>query len=82
MCREEVRLNRRLAPDVYLGVCSVAASDGGLELAAKLGRGELTRGEVVALGRVLASFHARARSVATRGVPALIVERRMTEKLP
>ena len=103
MCREEVRLNRRLAPDVYLGVCSVAASDGGLELAAeddpravdylvemrrydegctlaaKLGRGELTRGEVVALGRVLASFHARARPVATRGVPALTVERRMTE---
>ena len=35
MCREEVRLNRRLAPDVYLGVCAVAAGDGGLELAAE-----------------------------------------------
>ena len=103
MCREEVRLNRRLASDVYLGVCAVAASDDGLELAAeddpravdylvemrrydegctlaaKLGRGELTRGEVVVLGRALASFHGRARRVATRGVPALTVERRMTE---
>ena len=28
MCREEVRLNRRLAPDVYLGVRAVAASAG------------------------------------------------------
>ena len=87
MCREEVRLNRRLAPDVYLGVCAVAASDDGLALAAeddpravdylvemrrydegctlaaKLGRGELTRGEVVALGRCWrASTDARDRS--------------------
>lgn len=53
--------------------------DEGCTLAAKLGRGELTRGEVVALGRVLASFHGRARPVTTRGVPALTVERRMTE---
>ena len=84
MCREEVRLNRRLAPDVYLGVRAVAASDEGptlaaendpravdylvemrryderRTLAAKLQRGELTRGEVVALARVLARFHARA----------------------
>lgn len=35
MCREEVRLNRRLAPDVYLGVRAVAARAGGLELAAE-----------------------------------------------
>jgi len=33
MCREEVRLNRRLAPDVYLGVRAVAGIDEGLELA-------------------------------------------------
>lgn len=33
MCREEVRLNRRLAPDLYLGVRSIAARDGGFELA-------------------------------------------------
>lgn len=28
-CREEVRLNRRLAPAVYLGVAAVTATDGG-----------------------------------------------------
>ena len=32
MCREEVRLNRRLAPDVYLGVRGVAATGDGFEL--------------------------------------------------
>ena len=34
MCREEVRLNRRLAPDIYLGVRGVAAKPGGVELTA------------------------------------------------
>src|SRR5689334_24854925 len=29
-CREEVRLNRRLAPDVYLGVCALVRTPGGL----------------------------------------------------
>jgi uncharacterized protein len=33
MCREEVRLNRRLAGDVYVGVRAVIARDGALELA-------------------------------------------------
>jgi uncharacterized protein len=33
MCREEVRLNRRLAADIYLGVCAVAATPRGFELA-------------------------------------------------
>jgi uncharacterized protein len=103
MCGEEVRLNRRLAPDLYLGVRAVAASADGLELAAeddrravdylvemrrfneqrtlaaKLERGQLKRGEVVEVARVLAHFHARARRVAAVGVPALAVERRMTE---
>jgi uncharacterized protein len=103
MCCEEVRLNRRLAPDLYLGVRAVAVGTGGLELAAeddpravdylvemrryderrtlaaKLERGELRREEVAALGRMLARFHAQARRVAMRGVPALVVERRMTE---
>ncbi len=32
-CREEVRLNRRLAPDIYLGVCAVMPAADGLELA-------------------------------------------------
>ena len=35
MCREEVRLNRRLAPDLYLGVRAVAAGADGLTLAAE-----------------------------------------------
>jgi aminoglycoside phosphotransferase family enzyme/predicted kinase len=34
MCEEEVRLNRRLAPDTYLGVRGVATSDAGAELTA------------------------------------------------
>ena len=34
MCEEEVRLNRRLAPDVYLGILGVVATaDGGVALA-------------------------------------------------
>jgi len=33
MCEAEVRLNRRLAPDVYLGVRGVVARRGGVELA-------------------------------------------------
>ncbi len=33
MCREEVRLNRRLAPDLYLGVRGVALTDHRAELA-------------------------------------------------
>ncbi len=32
-CREEVRLNRRLAPDIYRGVCAVVPSTDGIELA-------------------------------------------------
>ena len=103
MCAEEVRLNRRLAPELYLGVRALAATADGLELAkeddvravdyvvemrrydeastlaAKLERGELKRREVVALGGVLARFHARARRVAASGMPVLAVERRMTE---
>jgi uncharacterized protein len=35
MCRAEVRLNRRLAPDVYLGVRGVAATPVGFALAAE-----------------------------------------------
>jgi len=103
MCREEVRLNRRLAPDLYVGVRSVAEHGQGFELAAeddpgavdylvemrrydqertlaaKLECGELRRGEVVKVGRMLARFHDRARRVAAGGAPVLAVERRMTE---
>ena len=35
MCCEEVRLNRRLAPDVYLGVRGVAVTHDGVELTAE-----------------------------------------------
>src|SRR5581483_4369428 len=31
-CQEEVRLNRRLAPDVYLGVVPIAGQDGDLRI--------------------------------------------------
>ena len=103
MCREEVRLNRRSAPDLYLGVRALAATSDGLELAeeddpravdyvvemrrydedstlaAKLEGGELKRSDVIALGGVLARFHARARRVAASGMPVLAVERRVTE---
>ena len=32
-CREEVRVNRELAPDIYLGVCAIVRSGAGFELA-------------------------------------------------
>ncbi|HEU4592732.1 MAG TPA: AAA family ATPase [Steroidobacteraceae bacterium] len=32
LCEEEVRLNRRFAPELYLGVCPVVAKDGGLRI--------------------------------------------------
>jgi aminoglycoside phosphotransferase family enzyme/predicted kinase len=35
MCREEVRLNRRLAPDIYVGVRGVAITDGDAQLTAE-----------------------------------------------
>jgi uncharacterized protein len=35
LCREEVRLNSRLAPDVYRGVRAVVPLDGGLRIAAE-----------------------------------------------
>jgi len=99
MCREEVRLNRRLAADLYLGVRGVALADGRAELtgeddpravdfvvemrryderdtvAARLERGELSRAQVVALGRLLAGFHRRARPGRARRMPALAAER-------
>lgn len=103
MCREEVRLNRRLAADIYLGVCALVQGEQGWQLAdeddpaavdyvvemrrfderatlaANLERGELRRGEVAALAERLARFHERARRVETSGVPALAIERRITQ---
>jgi uncharacterized protein len=99
MCHEEVRLNRRLAPDIYLGVVGFSpdeildeddprAVDYAVEmrrydesrtLSARLARGEVLRAEIVAIGRVLARFHANAQRVAAVGTAWLAVERRMTE---
>lgn len=89
MCLEEVRLNRRLAPRIYLGVRGVAPTAAGsvelvrdddphacdylvemrrydeaITVAATLGRGELTKANVEAVGRSLASFHGRCTALA------------------
>jgi aminoglycoside phosphotransferase family enzyme len=42
MCGEEIRLNRRLAADLYLGVRAIAASADGLALAPRTIRGRST----------------------------------------
>lgn len=39
LCLEEVRLNRRLAPDIYLGVVPIVRRDGGLAMAEADGGG-------------------------------------------
>ena len=103
MCSEEIRLNRPLAPDLYIGIRSlvpgrerllVAAEndpnavdylvemrryDEATTMASKLGRGELTHGEVRDVGRMLARFHAQAPPVRPRGIGVLAVERRWTK---
>ena len=105
MCAAEVRLNRRLAPDVYLGVRGVARVEDGVELTdeddpravdfvvemrrydeartlmATLGRGELQRGDVVEVGRVLARFHEDAPTATPDGAPVLAAERRFDRNL-
>jgi hypothetical protein len=53
----------------------------GSTLAEALARGELTDRQVVAVARALARLHARARPVDAVGVPALAVERRLSESL-
>jgi aminoglycoside phosphotransferase family enzyme/predicted kinase len=73
-CHREVALNRRLAPDVYLGVADVVAAGApidhlvvmrrmpeGRRLAALVRQGEDVTGCVRSLARALASFHASAR---------------------
>src|SRR6266566_2465829 len=32
LCHEEVRLNRRFAPELYLGVCQITSTDGEVRL--------------------------------------------------
>ncbi|HET6964130.1 MAG TPA: AAA family ATPase [Acidimicrobiales bacterium] len=73
-CRSEVRLNRRLSPDVYLGVGHFTAPDGGREpvvvmrrlpadcsLSALIRRGDPSLpGRMEELAAILAAFHAQA----------------------
>lgn len=73
-CHREVSLNRRLAPDVYLGVADVSGVDGELcdhlvvmrrmpddrRLASLVAAGVPVRDEIVRLARVIAAFHAGA----------------------
>lgn len=85
-CRDEVRLNRRLCPDVYLGTASLRPGPGGIRFAATgddegaddldvavvmrrlpqermldelLRAHAVTAGELAALARHVAAFHAR-----------------------
>jgi aminoglycoside phosphotransferase family enzyme/predicted kinase len=100
MCREEVRLNRRLTSDLYVGVRGVMLTDDGVALigeddpravdflvemrryderdtiASRLELGELARGHIAEVGRVLARFHSTARRVPAGRAPVLTAERR------
>jgi len=74
VCEREVELNRRLAPDVYLGVADVHGTDGELcdhlvvmrrmpddrRLAILVRRREPVEAGLDALAHLLATFHARA----------------------
>lgn len=82
-CSEEVRLNRRLSPDIYLGVVALHRDqDGSVSLDGKgeivdyavkmirlpqqrmmarlLDEGAVTAGEIAAIARTVAAFHATA----------------------
>ncbi|MEX5635610.1 AAA family ATPase [Parafrankia sp. FMc2] len=72
-CQAEVNLNRRLAPDVYLGVADIQGPDGALldhmvvmrrlpadrRLSSLLAAGSDVTGPLRAVARLLADFHAR-----------------------
>ncbi len=89
-CRREAQLNRRLAPDVYLGVADVTEPDGGCRAtfvvmrrmpeAARLStlvrRGDRLNEEVRAIAlRLIAAFHAGATRGAGRYRPWAVVMR-------
>lgn len=72
-CRRELDLNRRLAPDVYLGLTSLGRPDGGSEPVVMMRRmpdhrrlsqlvvdGRVQETHIRALARLIAAFHARA----------------------
>ncbi|MST33015.1 AAA family ATPase [Acidimicrobiaceae bacterium USS-CC1] len=83
-CRDEVALNRRLSPDVYLGVLDVVDERGRLQdalvvmrrmpsersLEALVRAGEPVEDAVRALARLLADFHGGARRDATSAAAA------------
>jgi len=74
VCHEEVRLNRRLSPDVYLGVADVVGPDGSpcdhlvvmrrlpddRRLSALVQTGRCTDGHIAAIARTVAAFHEAA----------------------
>jgi aminoglycoside phosphotransferase family enzyme/predicted kinase len=76
MCHREVELNRRLSPDVYLGVFDILGPDGspcdhlvmmrrmpdGRRLSYLVKAGKLPAGALQDLAHVIASFHSRAES--------------------
>jgi uncharacterized protein len=79
MCHREVALNRRLAPDVYLGVADIIGPDHrpcdhlvvmrrlpeARRLATLVTDGEDVRDDLTQLARLLAAFHASAERSAT-----------------
>ncbi|MGW4488975.1 bifunctional aminoglycoside phosphotransferase/ATP-binding protein [Amycolatopsis sp. NPDC004368] len=74
MCHREVALNRRLSPDVYLGVADVTGPDGRVcdhlvvmrrmpesrRMSTLVRQGAVLHAEIRGLTRQLAAFHARA----------------------
>ncbi len=76
MCHREVELNRRLSPDVYLGVFDIVGPDGaprdhlvvmrrmpdGRRLSYLVRAGKVPPGALQELAHVIASFHSRAES--------------------
>ena len=73
VCRRELELNRRLAPDVYVGMTELPQADGSTEpaivmrrmpdehrLATLVGRDRPVTDEVRRIARVMAAFHAGA----------------------
>ena len=78
-CHREVELNRRLAPDVYLGVADVVGPDGTLcdhlvvmrrmpdarRLSTLVIEHDVPDDDMVQLARLLAAFHARAETSPT-----------------
>jgi aminoglycoside phosphotransferase family enzyme/predicted kinase len=92
VCHLEVELNRRLAPDVYLGVADVTGPDGqlcdhlvvmrrmpdDLRLSTMVTHGRATPDHVAAVARRIAAFHATAhRSVTIDAAGSLEAVRRL-----